>query len=303
MTKTMRVFVTGATGWIGTPTVKELKAAGHAVLGLAYSDAGAEKLKGWGVDVHRGDIKHPQTLVEGVKAADATIHLAFAHDVMMGGDIAKANEIDRTAISAMLEAMAGTNKAFVGTNGTLQVSQPGKLASEQDNAPANGPLSVRWQAEKLVRDSASRGIRASVVRLPPTVHGKGDFGFIKMIVDISKQKGVAAYIGDGSNHWPAVHHFDAAKLYRLAVEAAPAGSALHGTADEGVTMRSIIETIGKGLNLPVRSVSQEEAMAHYGWLATVIGLDNRTSSEWTRQQLGWTPTEPGLLDDLRANYF
>ncbi|MFT3697877.1 MAG: SDR family oxidoreductase [Kofleriaceae bacterium] len=297
MAKTMRVFVTGATGWIGTPTVKALKAAGHHVIGLAYSDAGADKLKGWGVDVHRGDIKDPKTLGDGVRAADATIHLAFAHDVMMKeGDIAKANQIDRDAITAMLEA--GRGKPFIGTNGTLQVSQPGRVAVETDQAPPNSPLSVRSQAEKLVRDAGG-----SVVRLPPTVHGKGDFGFIKMFIDIAKQKQVSAYIGDGANHWPAVHHADAATLYRLAVEAAPPGSALHGNAEEGVTTKAIAETIAKGLGVPLKSMSHEEAVAHFGFLGHVFALDNRASSAWTRDKLGWKPSEVGLLDDMRTNYF
>lgn len=302
MAKTMRVFVTGATGWIGTPLVKELRAAGHSVLGMAHTDAGATQLKAQGVDVFRGDLHAPDSLVEAVRATDATIHLAFAHD-MMATDIVRANEIDRTAIAVMLDAMAGTNKAFVGTNGTLQVSQPGKLALETDEAVSSSPLAIRSQSERMVRAAANRGVRSSVIRLPPTVHGAGDKGFIPMIVEVARQKRVAAYVGDGANHWPAVHREDAARLYRLAIERAPAGSVLHGNAEQGIALKAIAETIGQGLGIPTKSVPAAEAGAHFGWIAVVAGIDNLASSQATRESLGWTPAQPGLLDDMRAHYF
>ena len=298
----MRVFVTGATGWIGSPLVKELHAAGHSVLGMAHSDAGANKLKEQGVDAFRGDIRDPASLVEGVRASDATIHLAFAHDLMTT-DILRANEIDRNAIAVMLDAMAGTNKAFVGTNGTLQVSQPGKVAFETDESPPSSPLAIRSQAERMVREAAKRGVRSTVIRLPPTVHGAGDKGFIPMFIDVARQKRVAAYVEDGTNHWPAVHREDAARLYRLAVERAPAGSVLHGNAEEGIMWRAIAETVGRAVGVPTKSVPAAEAAAHFGWIAMVVSLDNRASSAATRESLGWTPEQPGLLEDIRAHYF
>lgn len=299
MTKTMRVFVTGATGWIGTAVLKELQGAGHSVLGMAHSDAGEARLRAQGVEVYRGDIRDPQSLVEGVRATDATIHLAFHMDF---SDFPKMNQIDRDAIGAMLDAMAGTNKAFVGTNGTLVVARPGEVAIETDASPADSPLTVRLQAERLVIDAASRGVRSSVVRLAPTVHGAGDKGFVAMLIDIARKKKVAAYIDDGNQHWPAVHRDDAARLYRLAIERAPSGTVLHGTAEEGVTMRALAETIGKGIGVPTKSVPAAEAGAHFGWMAMVVGLDNRASSKVTRALIGWEPAQPGLLDDVRAHY-
>lgn len=300
MTQAMRVFVTGATGWIGTAVLKELLGAGHRVLGMARSDASADALKARGVEVHRGDLRDPESLVAGVRATDATIHLAFHMDF---SDFSKINQIDRDAIGAMLDAMAGTNKAFVGTNGTLVVSKPGEVALETDASTADSPLAVRLQAERLVLDAAKRGVRGCVIRLAPTVHGAGDEGFVAMLIDIAREKKAAGYVGDGRNHWPAVHRDDAARLYRLALEGAPPGTVLHGTAEEGITMRSIAETIGKGTGVPTKSVPAAEADAHFGWMSMVVGLDNRASSDATRERLGWSPRQPGLLDDMRAHYF
>lgn len=295
----MRVFVTGATGWIGTAVVKELRAAGHSVLGMAHSDAGADKLKAQGVEVYRGDLRDPKSLVEGVRATDATIHLAFHMDF---SDFPKMNQIDRDAIRAMLDAMAGTDKAFVGTNGTLVVAHPGKLALETDESPPSSPLAIRLQAERLVLDASKRGVRGSVIRLAPTVHGAGDKGFIAMLIHIAREKRAAGYVDEGNNHWPAVHRDDAARLYRLAVESAPPGTVLHGTAEEGISMRDIAETISKGAGVPTKSVPAAEAGAHFGWLSMVVGLDNQASSEATRARLGWKPEQPGLLDDMRSHY-
>ena len=300
MTKTMRVFVTGATGWIGTAVVEELRAAGHCVLGMAHGDAGADKLKAQGVEVYRAELRDPKSLVEGVRATDATIHLAFHMDF---SDFPKINQIDRDAIRTMLDAMAGTNKAFVGTNGTLVVAHPGKLAFETDESPASSLLAIRLSAERLVLDASKRGVRGSVIRLAPTVHGAGDKGFIAMLTTLAREKKAAGYVDDGDNHWPAVHRDDAARLYRLAVESAPPGTVLHGTAEEGITMRAIAETISKGAGVPTKSVPVAEAGAHFGWMSAVVGLDNQASSEATRQLLGWKPEQPGLLDDMRAHYF
>lgn len=296
----MRVFVTGATGWIGTALLKELRAAGHSVLGVARDDAGAAKLAAQGVDVLRGDVRDPQSLVEGARSCDAAVHLAFHMDF---SDFAGANRIDREAIGAMLDAMAGTNKPFVGTTGTLLVAHAGKVAVETDAEPAPTPITVRHQAERIVVDGAKRGVRTSVVRLAPTVHGAGDKGFIRMLIDIARAKKVAAYVDDGNQHWPAVHRDDAARLYRLALEGAAAGSVLHGTAEEGITQRAIAETIGAATGLPTASIPAAEAAAHFGFLGLVVGLDNRTSSEATQRLLGWKPTGPGLLEDMRAHYF
>ncbi|MFE8598530.1 SDR family oxidoreductase [Archangium violaceum] len=300
MTKTMRVFVTGATGWIGTALLQELRAAGHDVLGLAHSDSGADLLKARGVEVHRGDIKDPKSLVEAVQATDATIHLAFHLDF---SNLLESNRIDRAAISAMLDAMAGTNKAFVGTNGTLVFARPGGVAFEADVPSVNSPLAIRFQAERLVVDAAKRGVRSSVIRLAPTVHGAGDKGFIAMLINLAREKNAAGYIDEGQQHWPAVHRDDAARLYRLALESAPPGTVLHGAAEEGVPMRAIAETIHQGLGVPTKSVPAAEAGTHFGLISAAVGLDNRVSSQATRELLGWKPERPGLLDDMRAHYF
>jgi len=296
----MRVFVSGATGWIGTALLKELRAAGHSVLGVARDDAGAAKLAAQGVDVLRGDVRDPQSLVEGARSCDATVHLAFHMDF---SDFAGANRIDREAIGAMLDAMAGTHKPFVGTTGTLLVAHAGKVALETDAEPAPTPITVRHQAERIVVEGAKRGVRTSVVRLAPTVHGAGDKGFIHMLIDVARAKKVAAYVGDGNQHWPAVHRDDAARLYRLALERAAPGTVLHGTAEEGITQRAIADTIAKATGLPTASIPAAEAVAHFGFLGLVVGLDNRTSSEATQRLLGWKPTGPGLLEDMRAHYF
>ncbi|MBJ6762279.1 SDR family oxidoreductase [Myxococcaceae bacterium JPH2] len=300
MTKAMRVFVTGATGWIGTAVLKELRGAGHSVLGMAHNDAGAEKLRAQGVEVYRGDLREPTSLVEGVRATDATIHLAFHMDF---ADFPKMNQMDRDAIHAMLDAMAGTDKAFVGTSGTLLVAAPGKVAVETDTSPETSPLMIRARAERIVVDAAKRGVRASVIRLAPTVHGAGDKGFIPMLINIAREKKSAGYIDDGSQHWPAVHRDDAARLYRLAAESAPPGTVLHGTAEAGITMRAVAETISQGTGVPLQRVPASEAGAHFGWMSMVVGVDNPVSSQATRALLGWKPERAGLLDDMRAHYF
>lgn len=300
MSKTMRVFVTGAAGWIGTVVLEELRRAGHSVLGMAHSAEGADRLEAAGVEHYRGDIREPECLVEGVRSTDATIHLAFHMDF---SDFAKINEIDRAAIRAMLAALEGTNKPFVGTNGTLVAAMPGRVALETDAPELASPLAVRLQAERIVTDASKQGIRGSVIRLAPTVHGDGDRGFIAMLIELAKQKQMAAYVDDGQQHWPAVHRKDAATLYRLALENAPAGTVLHAAAEEGITMREIAETIGERLSLPVKSIPSSEAPSHFGWMAMAVTLDNRASSRATRALLGWTPREPGLLEDMRAHYF
>jgi nucleoside-diphosphate-sugar epimerase len=288
----MRVFVTGATGFIGSAIVKELLATGHEVLGLARNDASAEALKAIGVPAHRGDLTDTSSLVAGAKACDGVIHTAFVHDFSQF----MANiETDQRAVEAMAASLEGTDKPLVIASGTLMVARPG-VAVETD-APVNP--GGRGVSETIVLGAAARGVRGAVVRLPPTVHGAGDKGFIKWMVDMARKHGSAAYVGDGTNHWPAVHRLDAAKAFCLAVEKAPPGTALHAVAEEGVPMRAIAETIAKGLGLPTRSVTPEEAMVALEFLGMFAGVDNRTSSARTRELLGWTPTGPDLLTDIR----
>ncbi len=282
----MRVFVTGASGWVGMAVVEELREAGHRVLAMAHSAAGAAKLRAAGIETILGDLRDPQTLLDGVRSTDATIHLAFHMDF---SDFAGINAIDRNAITAML----AEDKPFIGTNGTLIVAHPGRIAVETDDDTVASPLAVRIEAERLV---LARG--GSVVRLAPTVHGAGDRGFIAMLIELARKTNVAGYLGDGATHWPAVHRRDAARLYRLALEQ-PANAVLHATAEQGITMRAIAELIGERLGLPVRSVAPE----HFGWMAMVVGLDNRVSSAATRERFGWAPEQPGLLEDMRASYF
>ena len=292
----MRVFVTGATGFIGSAIVQELVGAGHSVLGLARNDASADSLTRLGVEVHRGDLTDPDSIVAGAVACDGMIHTAFIHDFTQF----MANiETDRRVVEAVTTALKGTDKPMVIASGTMMVS-PGRPARETDEpASLQAP---RAASEHMVRTTP--GLRGSVVRLPPTVHGAGDHGFMPRLITFAREKGVSPYIGDGTNHWPAVHRVDAARVFHLALEKAAPGSALHAVAEEGVSMRAIAETIGAGLGVPVRSVTQEDAPAHFDFLAMFVGVDNPTSSAITRQSLGWNPTEPDLLTDMRENgYF
>lgn len=288
----MRVFVTGATGFIGSAIVKELLATGHEVLGLARNDASADALKAIGAPVHRGDLSDTASLVAGAKACDGVIHTAFIHDFSQY----MANiETDQRAVEAMAASLEGTDKPLVIASGTLMVAREG-VATETDAPVSPGGRGV---SETIVLGAAARGVRGAVVRLPPTVHGVGDKGFIKWMVDMARKHGSAAYVGEGTNHWPAVHRLDAAKAFCLALEKAPPGTALHAVAEEGVPMRAIAETIAAGLGLPARSVTPEEAMVALEFLGMFAGVDNRTSSARTREILGWTPTGPDLLTDIR----
>jgi len=291
----MRVFVTGATGFIGSAIVQELVGAGHNVLGLARNDASADSLTRLGVEVHRGDLTDPDSIVAGAVACDGMIHTAFIHDFTQ---FAANIETDRRVVEAVATAFKGSDKPLVIASGTMMVAQ-GRPAKETDEAL--DPRAGRAASETIVRTTP--GLRGSVVRLPPTVHGAGDHGFVPRLVDFARAKGVSPYIGDGANHWPAVHRVDAARVFHLALEKAAPGSALHAVAEEGVPMRAIAEAIGKGLGVPVRSVSPDEAPAHFDFLAMFVGVDNPTSSAITRQSLGWTPTGPDLLADMRENYF
>lgn len=296
----MRVFVTGATGFIGSAIAQELQAAGHQVLGLARNDAAVARLEAMGVEAHRGALADIDRLVAGARACDGVIHMAFIHDFSAYG---ASVEADLRAVDAMTRALEGTGKPFIGTCGTALLAG-GRLGTEAD-APTPGTAGhMRAASEAKVLAAAAIGVRSSVVRLPPSVHGAGDHGFVPMLIDIARRTGFAAYIGDGANRWPAVHRPDAARLYRLAVEGAKPGSRLHGVAEQGVPMREIAEAIGRGLGLPVRSLTPDEARAHFGWMAGFVAIDNPSSSEVTRQALGWQPSGPGLLEDLRdSGYF
>ncbi len=292
----MRVFVTGATGFIGTAVVRELIDAGHQVLGLARSDAGAKSLIAAGADVHRGSLEDLESLRSGTAAADGVIHTAFIHDF---NNYAPAAEADKRAIETLGGALEGSDRPLIVTSGTLLVQRKGSLATEED---AHNPSFPR-KSEDAARALSARGVRTSVLRLPPSVHGNGDHGFVPRLISIAREKGVSAYIGDGLNHWPAVHRIDAAHLYRLALEEKSADARYHGVADEGVPTREIAEVIGQRLNVPVVSKSREEAADHFGWMAHFFGIDAPASSALTQERLGWRPVQAGLVADLNADHY
>jgi nucleoside-diphosphate-sugar epimerase len=301
----MRVFVTGASGWIGSAVVPELIGAGHQVTGLARSSASADALGAAGAQVWPGDLDDVDGLRRAAAASDGVIHLAFKHDIAFSGGFANAADSDRRAIETFGETLAGSDRPFVIASGTLGLA-PGRVATERDGrggtataSLGSGPA-VRLANAELTLSLASRGVRSSVVRLPPTVHGEGDNGFMAALVGIARDKGIAGYVGDGSNRWPATHRLDAARVFRLALEQAPAGSVLHAIADEGVPIRTVADVIGRQLDLPTASVAPE----HFGWLAGFIALDSPASSTATRELLGWQPTQPGLVEDLdKGHYF
>ncbi|WP_328912241.1 MULTISPECIES: SDR family oxidoreductase [unclassified Streptomyces] len=305
----MRVFMTGASGWIGSAVVPELLGAGHQVVGLARSDASAAALAAAGVEVRRGSLDDLDALRSAAAGSDGVIHLAFKHDLSFSGDMKGAADADRRAIETFGEALAGSDKPFVIASGTLGLA-PGRIATERDGqaadpaAPSDAPVNPRLLNARLTLALASRGVRSSVVRLPPTVHGEGDNGFMAILIGIARDKGVSGYVGDGANRWPAVHRIDAAHLFRLAVEKAPAGSTLHAIEDEGVPVHSIAEVIGRHLGVPVVSVPPENAAEHFAWLGALLAIDGPASSAATRELLGWHPTHPGLLEDLdKGHYF
>ncbi|PQV62681.1 Nucleoside-diphosphate-sugar epimerase [Abditibacterium utsteinense] len=295
----MRIFLTGATGFIGSAIVQELLTAGHQVLGLARSDDKAQALTRLGIEAHRGNLLDTESLAAGARACDGVIHTAFIHD-FANVSIAEAAEVDQRVVAAMVAALESTDKPLVIASGTAGVASE-RLATEEDVPVV---ITGRAVCEEMVRAAASRGVRGSIVRLPPTVHGAGDKGFVPMFIDIARRTGLAAFVGDGANRWAAVHRLDAARLFRLAAENAEPGARLHGVAEEGVPMREIAQTIGEGLGVPVRGIGPDEAGAHFGWMAGFVALDNPTSSVLTREALGWEPKEIGLLTDLReSGYF
>ena len=292
----MRVFVTGATGFIGSAVVRELIDTGHQVLGLARSDAAAKFLVAAGAEVHRGSLEDLDSLRSATEAADAVIHTAFIHDF---SNYEPAAESDRRAIETLGGALTGSDRSLIVTGGTLLVQRQGSLATEED---ASNPSFPR-KSEEAALALAARGVRASVLRLPPSVHGTGDHGFVPRLISIAREKGVSAFIGDGLNRWPALHRLDAAHLYRLALEKGSSAARYHGVADEGVPTREIADVIGRHLNVPVVSKSRDEAADHFGWIGLFFGMDVPASSALTQQWLGWRPVQPGLIADLNAPHY
>ena len=295
----MRIFLTGATGFIGSAIVAELINAGHQVVGLARSDANATSLAAAGAQVHRGSIEDLDSLRSGAAAADGVIHTAFNHDFSKWAENC---ENDRLAIEALGSALAGSNRPLVITSGTGLVTRADGRPAAEDDAPTS--TVPRIKSEEAANAVAARGVHVSVVRLPPSVHGDGDHGFVPTLVRIAREKRAAAYVGEGSNRWPAVHRLDAAHLFRLVLEKGAAGARYHGVGEEGIPFRDIATVIGQRLNVPVVSKTPEEAAEHFGWFSHFAALDTPASSEKTQKELGWQPTHVGLIADLRrGTYF
>ena len=299
----MHVFVTGASGWIGSATVTELLSAGHRVAGLARSESSAERLRSMGAEPLAGDLDDLDSIRAGAAAADAVIHLANKHDF---NNQANSNRAERASVEAIAETLLGpssetADRPFLLASGVA--FSPGRVVTEQDRSPFVGPDAPRGGSEALAMDYVERGVRSVSLRFAPTVHGQGDHGFIAEIVRVARARGVSAYVGDGRNRWPAVNRADAATLVRSALESAPAGTAVHAVAEEGVPAREIAEAIGRGLQLPVESVAPDAALEHFGWIGQFFALDLPASSAATRERFGWTPTHPTLLEDLEAGYY
>ncbi len=294
----MRVFVTGATGFVGSAVIGELVGAGHQVVGLARSDSAASTLAAMGATAHRGDLTNLDSLRSGAAACDAVIHAGFIHDF---SKFKESCEVDRRAIETLGAVLAGSDRLLIVTSGTGLLS-PGRLATEDTEAPSDDAMPR--VSEQSAFAAGSRGTRIAVVRLPPSVHGDGDHGFVPLLIGLARDKGEAAFVGDGSNHWPAVHRLDAARAYRLVLEKGEAGRRYHAVAEEGVPFREIAAVIGRRLGVTVVGKSPEQAAQYFGWFTGFASIDNLVSSQTTRDALGWTPTGPGLIADIdRPIYF
>ncbi len=295
----MRVFVTGATGFVGSAVVGELVGAGHQVVGLARSDQAASALESMGAEARPGDLENLDALRSGAAASDGVIHAGFIHDFSR---FKESCEVDRLAIETMAAALAGSDRLLVVTSGTGLLS-PGQVATEDTEAPSDTGF-PRVSEQAAFAAAASLGTQVAVVRLPPSVHGDGDHGFVPILIGLAREKGEAAFVGDGSNHWPAVHRLDAATAYRLVLEKGRGGTRYHAVGESGVPFREIAAVIGRRLGVPVVGKTREEAAGHFGWFAHFAGIDNRVSSQKTRDELGWQPTGPGLIADIdRPVYF
>jgi nucleoside-diphosphate-sugar epimerase len=293
----MRIFITGATGFIGTATVKELTSAGHKVLGMARSDAGAKSLAALGADVHRGSLEDLDSLRKGATSSDAVIHLGFVHDL---SKFKENCEIDKQAIEALGSVLAGSDRPLIVTSGTAGLATPGQVATEDTVVPPDFPFPR--VSEQTALALVAKGVNASVMRLPQ-VHNTIKQGLVTYLIAVAREKGVSAYVAEGRNRWAAAHVLDVAHLYRLALEKHETGAKYHAVAEEGVAMRDIAETIGKGLKVPVTSLSPKEGQAHFGWLSVFAGNDLAASGAKTWKKLGWNPTGPGLIADLeRVRY-
>ncbi|XKK61113.1 SDR family oxidoreductase [Streptomyces sp. ARC32] len=304
----MRVFVTGASGWIGSAVVPELVKEGHQVVGLARSDASAGALTAAGAEVVRGTLDDLGVLREAAAGSDGVVHLAFKHDIAFSGDFKGAGEADRRAVEVIGEALAGSGRPFTIASGTPSI--PGHVATERDGHDPDPAAAARGDAQhvravtaELALSLAARGVRSSVVRLAPTNHGEGDNGFVPALIGTARGKGVSGYVADGANRWSAAHRLDSAHLFRLALEKAPAGSTLHAVAEEGLPVRDLAEVIGRRLGLPVVSVPAADAGAHFGWLAGPLAANRAASSVLTRELLGWEPVQVGLVEDLEQGHY
>ncbi|MEJ3405638.1 SDR family oxidoreductase [Rathayibacter sp. YIM 133350] len=295
----MRVFVTGASGWVGSAVVPELIAAGHEVVGLARNAESADAVVAAGAQVHHGSLDDLDSLRAGAADADAVVHLAFKHDF---SNFAESGRTERVAVETMLGELEGSDRAFLFASGVALLA-PGRVVTEDDLSPLTGPDAPRGGAEGLALDYAERGVRTVSLRFAPTVHGAGDNGFLATLVEIARTKRVSAYVGDGVNRWPAAHRLDVAAMIRLALEKAPAGSRVHGVAEQGITARAIAEAIGRELEVPVASVSPADVDEHFGWIGRFFSVDMPASSAITQQLLEWTPTHPTLLEDLEAGVY
>ncbi|MCH6471033.1 SDR family oxidoreductase [Sinomonas terrae] len=295
----MRIFTTGASGWIGSAVVPELLAAGHRVVGLARSEASAEALVSAGVVPWRGSLSDLDSLRAGAEAADGVIHLAFNHDF---SDYAGAGRTERAVVETLGEALEGSGRPLVVASGVAGLTV-GRMATEEDPTPNVDPDAPRGASEHLALSFAARGVRSVAVRFAPTVHGRGDKGFTAMLVRIARERGVAAYIGDGANRWPAVHRNDAAHLVRLAFEQAQPGAVVHAVGEEGIATRDIAAAIGREFDVPTTALASENAQEHFGWIGALLGLDIPAASTLTRERFAWNPTGSGLLEDIAGGAY